>query len=49
MKLVWTRWVCRSLSDQALLSVDVTEHLGGVADRNLPPTLLALLVLKARL
>ena len=34
--LVWAGWVCWSLSDQVLLGVDVTQYLGGVADRELP-------------
>ena len=34
--LVPARWVCWSLSDQVLLGVDVTQCLGGAADRKLP-------------
>lgn len=49
--LVWARWECRSLSDLVLLGVDVTQHLGGAADRErpLPPILLAPFIPEAHL
>lgn len=49
--LVWARWVCWSLSDQVLLGVDVTQHLGGVEERELPllPILLVPLITEAHL